>query len=51
MIGDSESEATWSEFFSWLKKRGLKGVDLGVSDDHRGLVNAIMLPFQGASWQ
>ncbi|MBE3572946.1 MAG: IS256 family transposase [Moorella humiferrea] len=51
MIGDSESEATWSEFFSWLKKRGLKGVDLVVSDDHRGLVNAIMTHFQGASWQ
>ncbi|RDV80168.1 IS256 family transposase, partial [Ammonifex thiophilus] len=51
MIGDSESEATWSEFFGWLKKRGLKGVDLVVSDDHRGLVNAIMIHFQGASWQ
>ena len=22
-IGDSESEATWSEFFTWLKGRGL----------------------------
>lgn len=26
MIGDSESEATWSEFFGWLKERGLKGL-------------------------
>jgi len=50
-IGDSESEASWSEFFAWLKSRGLKGVDLVVSDDHKGLVNAVMIHFQGASWQ
>lgn len=50
-IGDSESEATWSEFFTWLKGRGLRGVELIVSDDHGGLVNAIRRHFQGASWQ
>lgn len=51
MIGDSESEATWSAFFAWLKDRGLTGVDLVVSDDHRGLVKAVHAHFQGASWQ
>lgn len=51
MIGDSESEATWSAFFGWLKDRGLTGVDLVVSDDHRGLVNAVQTYFQGATWQ
>src|SRR5690606_8445878 len=51
MIGDSESEASWSEFFTWLKQRGLTGVDLVVSDHHGGLVNAIRRRFQGASWQ
>lgn len=51
MLGDSESEATWSEFFGRLKTRGLKGVDLVVSDDHKGLVNAIETHFQGATWQ
>lgn len=51
MIGDSESEASWSEFFTWLKQRGLTGVDLVVSDHHGGLVNAIRRHFQGASWQ
>lgn len=51
MLGDSESEATWSEFFGQLKERGLKGVDLVVSDDHKGLVNAIETHFQGATWQ
>jgi len=40
-VGDSESEASWSEFFADLKRRGLKGVDLVVSDQHTGLVNAI----------
>lgn len=50
-IGNSESEDSWSEFFAWLKVRGLHGVDLVVSDDHRGLVNAIQTHFQGASWQ
>ena len=50
-IGDSESEATWGNFFSWLKGRGLAGVDLAVSDDHAGLVKALHHHFQGASWQ
>lgn len=51
MVGDSESEDSWSGFFQWLKGRGLQGVDLVVSDDHRGLVNAGQRHFQGASWQ
>ena len=50
-IGDSESEASWSELFVWLKKRGLSGVDLVTSDDHAGLVRAVKQQFQGASWQ
>ncbi|MGB9840696.1 IS256 family transposase [Thermovenabulum sp.] len=51
MVGDSESEESWSEFFSWLKQRGLHGVDLVVSDHHNGLVRAIHKYFQGATWQ
>jgi len=50
-VGDSESEDSWSRFFQWLKGRGLRGVDLVVSDDHRGLVKAVQRHFQGASWQ
>lgn len=50
-IGDSESEATWSEFLTWLKGRGLKGVEMITSDDHGGLVKAIHRHFQGVSWQ
>jgi transposase-like protein len=50
-LGDSESERTWSEFFSSLTARGLAEVDLVVSDQHKGLVKAIQTHFQGASWQ
>ncbi|ETA81163.1 IS256 family transposase, partial [Youngiibacter fragilis] len=31
--------------------RGLRGVDLVVSDDHKGLVKALRRNFQGSSWQ
>lgn len=51
MLGDSESEASWSEFFSWLKRRGLCGVDLIISDHHGGLIRAIRQYFQGVTWQ
>ncbi|MCL6516793.1 IS256 family transposase [Alicyclobacillus sp.] len=50
-VGDSESEAGWSEFFSWLKGRGLHGVDIVVSDSHSGLVKALQAQFQGSTWQ
>ena len=50
-LGDSESERSWSEYFVWLKGRGLSGVDVIVSDSHGGLVHAVRLQFQGATWQ
>jgi putative transposase len=43
MIGDSESEAVWSEFFRWLNERGLQGVDLVVSDRFNPPILDIML--------
>lgn len=51
MLGDSESEACWSEFFSWLKSRDLRGTDIVVSDSHSGLVKALRAQFQGCTWQ
>ncbi|MFC4548672.1 IS256 family transposase, partial [Paenactinomyces guangxiensis] len=51
MMGDSESQSSWTEFFSWLKSRRLHGVDLVVSDHHKGLVNAVKTQFQGCTWQ
>jgi putative transposase len=50
-VADTESEATYQEPFRSLKRRGLSGVELVVSDDHGGLKAAIGRHFQGASWQ
>jgi putative transposase len=50
-IADTESEATYQELFRSLKIRGLKGVELVVSDDHGGLKAAIARHFQGATYQ
>ena len=48
---DTESEAAYHELFKRLKDRGLRGVELVTSDDHRGLKAAIARHFQGAGWQ
>src|SRR5947199_998833 len=40
-VGEVESGAFWTEFLRGLKKRGLQGVQLAVSDDHEGLKAAI----------
>jgi putative transposase len=50
-LGDSESEGTWTDMFAWLKRRGLHGVEVLVSDDHTGLVKAAQRAFQGVIWQ
>jgi putative transposase len=50
-VADTESEATYHELFRSLKRRGLKGVQLVVSDDHEGLKRAASRHFQGASHQ
>ena len=50
-VADTESEATYQELFRSLKRRGLSGVQLVVSDDHEGLKSAIARHFQGASHQ
>jgi putative transposase len=45
-VADTESEATYQELFRSLKSRGLSGVELVVSDDHKGLKAAITRHFQ-----
>lgn len=50
-VADVESEATYQELFRALKERGLKGVELVTSDEHKGLKNAIERHFRGASHQ
>jgi putative transposase len=50
-VGDSESEQCWGEVFRSLKDRGVSGVELVVSDAHRGIRSALTRHFQGAAWQ
>ena len=49
-VGQIESEAFWREFLRSLKRRGLDGVRLCVSDAHEGLKNAIARVL-GCPWQ
>ncbi len=50
-VGASEEEAFWLEFLRSLVKRGLKGVQLVISDAHEGLKAAVNTVFAGSSWQ
>lgn len=50
-ICDAEKTYTWKSFFESLKSRGLRGVDIVISDCHKGLVEAIRECFPGSSWQ
>lgn len=51
LIQEGESQSTWTKFFDYLNKRGLKGVNLVISDAHKGLVKSIREQFTGSSWQ
>jgi transposase-like protein len=50
-VEDSEDELFWSGLFDDLKDRGLSGVELVVSDGHKGIQKAVQESFIGASWQ
>lgn len=50
-VGDTEDEVFWTQFLRRLRKRGLTGVVLVISDAHTGLKNAIRKTFSGAAWQ
>ena len=50
-VGDTESQAFWTEFLRSLKARGLAGTRLVISDAHTGLIAAISTVMQGAAWQ
>jgi putative transposase len=49
-LGDSEAQVFWMEFLRSLRRRGLAGVQLVISDAHEGLKAAIGQVFS-ASWQ
>jgi putative transposase len=50
-VGPAEDEAFWTAFLRSLVKRGLKGVQLVISDSHTGLKAAIAKVLAGAMWQ
>ena len=50
-LSNRESSSSWKEFLLSLKERGLKGVELVVSDDHAGLRKAIAEVVPEAFWQ
>ena len=49
-IGASEAETFWTDFLRSLTRRGLSGVKLVISDDHKGLKAAATRTL-GATWQ
>jgi transposase-like protein len=49
-IGPSEAEAFWTEFLRKLRRRGLGGVKLVISDAHEG-IKAAVSKLMSATWQ
>ena len=47
----SEAEVHWREFLASLQDRGLHGIELITSDDHKGLRAALKARFAGVTWQ
>jgi putative transposase len=50
-VGDSETRTFWTEFLRSLRERGLDGVQLVISDHHRGLMAAVDQVMAGSTWQ
>lgn len=50
-LANRESTTSWSNFLDRLIKRGLRGVEFVVSDDHEGLKSAITQKLTNAIWQ
>jgi putative transposase len=50
-LANRESKSSWKDFLLKLKDRGLRGVELVVSDDHAGLKAAIREVLADSAWQ
>ena len=50
-MANRESTSSWKDLLSGLKERGLRGVQLAISDDHPGLKRAIREVLPEANWQ
>jgi putative transposase len=50
-LANRESQSSWKEFLASLRERGLRGVQVVISDDHVGLRKAIREVLSEALWQ
>jgi len=50
-LANRESRSSWKDFLLGLKKRGLHGVELVITDSHEGLKRAIAEVLPEACWQ
>jgi putative transposase len=50
-LANRESASSWKQLLNSLRERGLRGVQLAISDDHAGLRRAIREVLPEAIWQ
>ena len=50
-LANRESATSWKDFLVGLRNRGLHGIELVVSDDHKGLKSAVREVVPEAAWQ
>jgi transposase-like protein len=50
-LANRESQSSWRDFLAGLRERGLRGVELVITDDHAGLRLAIQEMLPTAAWQ
>lgn len=50
-LARKESTSTWSDFLRSLLARGLRGVEVVVSDSHEGLRNSVTALLSSSVWQ
>ena len=50
-LANRESRNSWKDFIVGLKKRGLRGVEMAITDSHEGLKTALVEVLPEAAWQ
>jgi putative transposase len=50
-LAGRESQSSWRDFLVGLRQRGLRGVELTITDDHHGLKKAVAEVFPESAWQ
>jgi transposase-like protein len=50
-VAEGEMEDAWKAFLEGLVARGMKGIELAISDAHTGLKAALRKVLNGVSWQ